>query len=252
MTNPDRLKLSTPKDILNSNLTLDEKLVEAQKLFNQEKSNAAKNKVKFDESNKFYLQNLRNARGGYLYTDLPKNASLNSVIHASIGITAGFIELLEEMKVNPPVPHIQPPEPVADIGDTVIGDMKLSDLFKVDMAKKSNGSPELRIARQSILDAEDAAANAIQSNSIDAFSKYADMFPKTYNALLNWIKSSMTNPDRDYLQSIIDGDVDLSNADEIEAKLTDINERLDADLEPLFEQAAEVFAQYGIAQAAMN
>jgi len=396
MTNPDRVKLSTPKDILNSNLTLDEKLVEAQKLFNQEKSNAAKNKVKFDESNKFYLQNLRNARGGYLYTDLPKNASLNSVIHASIGITAGFIELLEEMKVNPPVPHIQPPEPVADIGDTVIGDMKLSDLFKVDMAKKSNGSPELRIARQSILDAEDAAANAIQSNSIDAFSKYADMFPKTYNALLNWIKPPMTNPktgdikqdvftvknkanasggfwgdlkatngngdisvflpkgftkglsdgmvvkataffqygrwdiksvdeiiddplkeerenkaktsyekpeinaadagnllyemdankvdsvtlkegfgnsitysreevmavinklrgksnpDRDYLQSIIDGKADLSNADEIEAKLTDINERLDADLEPLFEQAAEVFAQYGIAQAAMN
>ncbi len=62
----------------------------------------------------------------------------------------------------------------------------------------------------------------------------------------------MTNHDRDYLQSIIDGDVDLSNADEIEAKLTDINKRLDADLEPLFEQAAEVFAQYGIAQAAMN
>lgn len=62
----------------------------------------------------------------------------------------------------------------------------------------------------------------------------------------------MTNTDRDYLQSIIDGDVDLSNADEIEAKLTDINERLDADLEPLFEQAAEVFAQYGIAQAATN
>jgi len=62
----------------------------------------------------------------------------------------------------------------------------------------------------------------------------------------------MTNPDRDYLQSIIDGKADLSNADEIEAKLTDINERLDADLEPLFEQAAEAFAQYGIAQAAMN
>lgn len=60
----------------------------------------------------------------------------------------------------------------------------------------------------------------------------------------------MTNHDRDYLQSIIDGKADLSNADEIEAKLTDISERLDADLEPLFEQAAEAFAQYAIAQAA--
>lgn len=60
----------------------------------------------------------------------------------------------------------------------------------------------------------------------------------------------MTNPDRDYLQSIIDGKADLSNADEIEAKLTDIGDRLNADLEPLFEQAAEAFAQYAIAQAA--
>ena len=60
----------------------------------------------------------------------------------------------------------------------------------------------------------------------------------------------MTNPDRDYLQSIIDGKADLSNADDVEAKLTDISERLDADLEPLFEQAAEAFAQYAIAQAA--
>jgi len=81
------------------------------------------------------------------------------------------------------------------------------------------------------------------------------MSDKDFNSFLSFQKSAeptMTNPDRDYLQSIIDGKADLSNADEIEAKLTDINERLDADLEPLFEQAAEAFAQYGIAQAAMN
>lgn len=60
----------------------------------------------------------------------------------------------------------------------------------------------------------------------------------------------MTNPDRDYLQSIIDGKADLSNGDDVEAKLTDISERLDAELEPMFEQAAEAFAQYAIAQAA--
>lgn len=60
----------------------------------------------------------------------------------------------------------------------------------------------------------------------------------------------MTNPDRDYLQSIIDGEADLSNGDDVEAKLTDISGRLDAELEPMFEQAAEAFAQYAIAQAA--
>lgn len=60
----------------------------------------------------------------------------------------------------------------------------------------------------------------------------------------------MTNPDRDYLQSIIDGEADLSNGDDVEAKLTDISERLNAELEPMFEQAAEAFAQYAIAQAA--
>ena len=59
-----------------------------------------------------------------------------------------------------------------------------------------------------------------------------------------------TNPDAEYLQSIIDGKADLSNGDDVEAKLTDISERLDAELEPMFEQAAEAFAQYAIAQAA--
>ena len=81
------------------------------------------------------------------------------------------------------------------------------------------------------------------------------MSDKDFNSFLSFQKSAeptMTNPDRDYLQSIIEGKTDLSNADDIEAKLTDINKRLDADLEPLFEQAAEAFAQYGIAQAATN
>lgn len=80
------------------------------------------------------------------------------------------------------------------------------------------------------------------------------MSDKDFNSFLSFQKSAkpiITNhPDRDYLQSIIDGKADLSNANEIEAKLTDISERLDADLEPLFEQAAEAFAQYAIAQAA--
>ena len=63
-------------------------------------------------------------------------------------------------------------------------------------------------------------------------------------------ESPTPNPDRDYLQSIIDGEADLSNGDDVEAKLTDISGRLDAELEPMFEQAAEAFAQYAIAQAA--
>lgn len=244
MTNSDRVKFSTPKDILDSNLTIDEKLVEAQKLFNQAKSNTAKNKVKFDESNKFYLQNLRNARGGYLYTDLPKNASLNSVIHASIGITAGFIEFLEEMKANQQKDAISESEPVAEIGDTVIGDMKLSDLFKVDMAKKSNGSPELRIARQSILDAEDAAKIVIDTGDIDAFKKFADIFPSTHKALLDMSKlNTPKNPDRDYLQSIIEGSMIPKSSDmDAVIELTQKYEDDDAML-PLLEQALEKINQ---------
>jgi hypothetical protein len=243
-------KMYTPKDILDSDLSIDEKISEAEKLLESSKLNAAKQKIKIDESNKFYLSHARNAEGGYLFTDLPRNASLASVVHAGIGINVGFIEYLKNRKENTPKTADTQAQTTPDIGDTVIGDTTLSDLFKSDMDKKDSQSVELRVARQSILDAEDAAANAIQSNSIDAFSKYADMFPRTYNALLNRIKPPMTNPDREYLQSIIDGEADLSNGDDVEAKLTDISERLDAELEPMFEQAAEAFAQYAIAQAA--
>ena len=79
------------------------------------------------------------------------------------------------------------------------------------------------------------------------------MSDKDFNSFLSFQKSAeptMTNPDRDYLQSIIDGEADLSKRDDVETKLTDISERLDAELEPMFEQAAEAFAQYAIAQAA--
>lgn len=89
---------------------------------------------------------------------------------------------------------------------------------------------------------------------VDAILAGALMKDEDFNSFLSYQASAKRlaspNPDRDYLQSIIDGDADLSSADEIEAKLTDISERLDADLEPLFEQAAEAFAQYAIAQAA--
>lgn len=87
------------------------------------------------------------------------------------------------------------------------------------------------------------------------FAKYPDGVIKQESTVepevaQNANEPPMTNPDRDYLQSIIEGKTDLSNADDIEAKLTEISERLDTELEPLFEQAAEAFAQYAIAQAA--
>ncbi|HQV23012.1 MAG TPA: hypothetical protein PLJ88_08000, partial [Agitococcus sp.] len=236
-------KMYTPKDILDSDLSIDEKISEAEKLLESDKLNAAKQKIKIDESNKFYLSHVRQAEGGYLFTDLPRNASLTSVVHARIGIDVGFIEYLKNRKENPPKPADTQAQTPPDIGDTVIGDTTLSDLFRSDMAKKANNSPDLRIARQSIFDAEDAAANAIQSNSIAAFSKYADMFPKTYNALLNRIEPPMTNPDRDYLQSIIDGDVDPLTVD-MDAVIA-LAEKYDGDAEitPLLDQALEVINQ---------
>lgn len=52
-----------------------------------------------------------------------------------------------------------------------------------------------------------------------------------------------TNPDAEYLQAIIDGTADLSVAgDELER----IGDNLSPELEELFEQAAEAFAQYAI------
>lgn len=121
--------------------------------------------------------------------------------------------------------------------------------------KKPYGEEVVRSDNSKIFDTKaEAETWAIENgyivlNAEIAYKKDGTQFVKVSETQPQATKDS---PDRDYLQSIIDGDVDLSNADEIEAKLTDINERLDADLEPLFEQAAEVFAQYSIAQAATN
>jgi hypothetical protein len=53
-----------------------------------------------------------------------------------------------------------------------------------------------------------------------------------------------TNPDAEYLQSIVDGTADLSVAgDELER----IGDNLPPELEALFEEAAEAYAQYAIA-----
>ena len=54
---------------------------------------------------------------------------------------------------------------------------------------------------------------------------------------------SATNPDAEYLQAIIDGTADLSVAgDELER----IGDNLPPELEELFEEAAEAYAQYAI------
>lgn len=57
------------------------------------------------------------------------------------------------------------------------------------------------------------------------------------------------NPDVAYLQSIIDGTADLSAAESIESELEAISTRLTEDTQALFEQAANAFAIYAIAQA---
>ena len=56
-----------------------------------------------------------------------------------------------------------------------------------------------------------------------------------------------TNPDAEYLNSIINGfNFAAADLDELESKLEAISERLTPETEDLFEQAAEAFAQYAI------
>lgn len=57
------------------------------------------------------------------------------------------------------------------------------------------------------------------------------------------------NPDRDYLQSILDGDTDLSDGEAVEAELERIGENLTPELETLFEQAVDAYAAYQVQQA---
>lgn len=57
------------------------------------------------------------------------------------------------------------------------------------------------------------------------------------------------NPDLDYLQSILDGDTDLSDGEAVEAELERIGENLTPELETLFEQAVDAYAAYQVQQA---
>ena len=57
------------------------------------------------------------------------------------------------------------------------------------------------------------------------------------------------NPDLDYLQSIVNGDADLSDGEAVEAELERIGENLAPELEALFEQAVDAYAAYQVQQA---
>lgn len=57
------------------------------------------------------------------------------------------------------------------------------------------------------------------------------------------------NEDQSYLQSIVDGTMDLSNGESVEAELERIGESLTPELETLFEQAVDAYAAYQVQQA---
>ncbi|PTQ86752.1 hypothetical protein, partial [Agitococcus lubricus] len=141
---------------------------------------------------------------------------------------------------------------LAEAGDISDGSRILSAYFDSReryLAVTDNNAPTGgAIITETEIDLRDYGYNVKSfEKAAKAFNEKVEAYVLKRRELVNTPKS---NPDRDYLQSIIDGKADLSNADEIEAKLTDIGDRLNAELEPLFEQAAEAFAQYAIAQAA--
>lgn len=62
-------------------------------------------------------------------------------------------------------------------------------------------------------------------------------------------ESDVSNPDTDYLNSIIDGSADMTQGDAMQAELEAVAERLTPETEPLFEKAVDVYAAYQVAQA---
>lgn len=63
------------------------------------------------------------------------------------------------------------------------------------------------------------------------------------------MKSKQIQSDIDYMNSMIDGSVDYTDGEAIEAKCIAIHERLNDETSPLFEQAVEAYAQWALAQA---
>ncbi len=63
---------------------------------------------------------------------------------------------------------------------------------------------------------------------------------------MSWPRKPERNPDRDYLQSVIDGKEDLSDGEAVEAELERIGENLTPELEAMFEKAADAFAAYAV------
>ncbi len=58
------------------------------------------------------------------------------------------------------------------------------------------------------------------------------------------------NDDADYLSKVIKGEVDFSNASEVETHLEEIGNRLAPEINDLFEQAVSAYSVYQVNQAA--
>ena len=85
-------------------------------------------------------------------------------------------------------------------------------------------------------------------------AKYPKRLPKLQSEKLaahpTTQETAMTmNQDEAYLQSIVDGTIDLSNGEAVEAELFRIGENLTPELEALFEKAVDVYAAYQVQQA---
>ncbi|OJU92169.1 MAG: hypothetical protein BGO19_12415 [Acinetobacter sp. 38-8] len=65
----------------------------------------------------------------------------------------------------------------------------------------------------------------------------------------NHANSNVNSDDTDYLNKVIKGDVDFSKADDVEAQLESISERLTSETNDLFEKAVSAYSMYQIKKA---
>lgn len=144
--------------------------------------------------------------------------------------------------------------PIEDLGDGYYKAYK-NDKKQDDWTAHKNSYGEWQVSANN-------ASSRAWSNGFGAprfFKTIEDMIAKypAFGALPALLKGKETEPandakndDADYLSKVIKGEVDFSNASEVEAHLEEIGNRLAPEINELFEQAVSAYSVYQVNQAA--
>lgn len=144
--------------------------------------------------------------------------------------------------------------PIEDLGDGYYKAYK-NDKKQDDWTAHINSYGEWQVSANN-------ASSRAWSNGFGAprfFKTIEDMIAKypAFGALPALLKekeiepeNGANNDDADYLSKVIKGEVDFSNASEVEAHLEEIGNRLAPEINDLFEQAVSAYSVYQVNQAA--